>query len=84
MITDWDDAYDNRGYIENADSYPARWAALAQAFRNETAIQGRCELNLAYGSGDRERLDLFHPLDAPRGLVVFAHGGYWKTFDKSY
>ncbi|MFW6024105.1 MAG: alpha/beta hydrolase [Dichotomicrobium sp.] len=84
MITDWDDAYDNRGYIENADSYPARWAALAQAFRDERAAQGRCELGLAYGSGDRERLDLFHPHDTPRGLVVFAHGGYWKAFDKSY
>lgn len=84
MITDWDDAYDNRGYIENADSYPAGWAALAQAFRDERAVRGRCELGLAYGSGDRERLDLFHPDDAPRGLVVFAHGGYWKAFDKSY
>lgn len=84
MITDWDDAYDNRGYIENAASYPARWAALAQAFRSNLAAQGRCGLDFAYGRGDREKLDLFYPEDAPRGLVVFAHGGYWKSFDKSY
>ncbi len=84
MITDWDDAYDNRGHIENAESYPARWASEAQAFRNGAVQSDRCVLDLAYGGGERERLDLFYPEGEPKGLVIFAHGGYWKAFDKSY
>jgi len=31
----------------------------------------------------RNRLDLFLPSAAPKGLVVFIHGGYWMESDKS-
>ena len=34
--------------------------------------------------GARERLDLFFPDSATKGLVVFVHGGYWMRFDKSF
>ena len=37
-----------------------------------------------YGHGTREVLDLFMPEGAPKGLVVFVHGGYWMKFDRSY
>ena len=36
------------------------------------------------GTAPRNRFDLFLPEDAPKGLVVFVHGGYWVRFDKSY
>ena len=32
----------------------------------------------------RNRLDLFLPEAAPKGLVVFIHGGYWLESDKSF
>jgi len=83
MITDWDDAYDNRGHIAGAEDFPARWAAAAEAFRQACQQDGRAECDLSYGHGDREKLDLFHPIGPPNGLVIFAHGGYWKAFDKS-
>jgi len=40
------------------------------------------DLNIAYGGGERQALDLFYPASKPRGLVVFIHGGYWIRFDR--
>lgn len=81
-IVDWDDAYSNSAYIPGGDTYPARWAERAAAFRVEIAGAGRAELDLPYGDGERERYDLFRPEGAPKGTVVFVHGGYWMAFDK--
>lgn len=77
-----DDAYANSAYIDGADAYPPRWAAKAAQFRD--ALGARAELGLRYGVGEREVFDLFHPLGAARGTVVFVHGGYWKAFDRTY
>jgi acetyl esterase/lipase len=41
------------------------------------------ELDIAYGDSERQKLDLFRPDNAPDGLLVFVHGGYWRVFDKS-
>lgn len=79
-MIDWDDAFQNAAYIAQAETYPARWAEQAAAFRQRA--QGR--LDLAYGPSPRARLDLFEPSAPARGLVVFIHGGYWLKFDKSY
>jgi arylformamidase len=84
MIADWDDAYANAAYIEGGEDYPERWAGAAASFRRGLATQGPAELDLAYGESARERLDLFRPPGAQRGVAIFAHGGYWLDFDKSY
>jgi len=78
-MRDWDDAYANGAHIPGAEGFVPRWQAEAAAFR--AAAGGR--LDIAYGTGARERLDLFVPEGTPRGLCVFVHGGYWKAFDKS-
>jgi arylformamidase len=80
---DWDDAYNNRGHIEGAESYPPRWAAEAKAFRKRMAAAGRAQLDIPYGTTARERLDLFLPEGTALGLIVFVHGGYWRAFGKS-
>ena len=61
-------------------SYPPIWAARAAAFRAEA---DRAKTNIVYGDHPREKLDLFFPSNAPSGLVVIVHGGYWLKFDKS-
>jgi len=81
---DWDDAFDNGGYIAGAADYPDRWATEAATFRDQMEADGRLRADLPYGEGPRERLDLFAPEGASAGLVVFVHGGYWLRFDKSY
>ena len=91
IFTDWNDAYDNAGHIDGAREYPPRWNALARSFREEMSAAGRAELDLVYGTGPRNKLDLFLPAAQstaqphvpPKGLAVFVHGGFWKAFDKS-
>jgi hypothetical protein len=78
---DWNDAYENGAYIENAQSYPERWADEALDFRSGWIKK---DIDIIYGDTDRQRLDLFHSEDKSKGLVVFVHGGYWRRFDKSY
>lgn len=80
---DWNDAYTNGAHIAGGDSYPARWSEIAASFRGRVDETGSAKLDLAYGSGPRNRLDLFLPRDKPWGLFVFVHGGYWMRFDKS-
>lgn len=84
MITDWTDAYTNGAYIPGADAFPSAWAEAARLFREKLEAEGRAKLDIAYGEGRRNRLDLFLPAGTPKGLVVFIHGGYWLNFDKSY
>ncbi|MFN3294053.1 MAG: alpha/beta hydrolase [Gemmobacter sp.] len=77
---DWDRAYANGDFIEGAADYPPKWAAAAATFRD--ALGDRARLDLPYGPGARNRLDLFLPDGAPRGLLVFIHGGYWLGFGR--
>ena len=70
-----DDDYANGAYIKGGDAYLARWQRQAEAFRQ--VMGPRARLGLAYGTGDRQATDLFLPDTAPKGLMVFVHGGYW-------
>ncbi|MBA3910109.1 MAG: alpha/beta hydrolase [Rhodobacter sp.] len=79
---DPDRDYANGDFIPGGADFPDRWAAKAAAFR---AGQGpRLQQGVAYGPGDRQRLDLFLPESDPCGTVIFIHGGYWKAFDRSF
>jgi acetyl esterase/lipase len=79
-MTDWDDAFDNVGYIPNALSYFDMWQARATAFRRDA----QAELAIPYGPGDRQILDIFWPETDARGLVIFIHGGYWTKLDRTF
>lgn len=79
-LIDWNEAFDNSGHVPGSQDLGPRWAGLAARFRETT----RCELDLAYGAGARQKLDLFLPEGAPKGCVVFVHGGYWHLFDKAF
>ena len=83
-VTDWDKAYANGINIPGGDSYPAQWTDAAAAFRERWSAEGKARLDIAYGAGSRNRLDLFLPAGTPRGLVVIIHGGWWLAFDKSF
>lgn len=83
-IADWDNAYTNGANIAGGDRWPAAWVEPAQAFRDALSAAGRAKLDIAYGDNARNRLDLFLPEGAPKGLVVFVHGGYWMVLDKSF
>jgi len=74
-----DAQYNLREAVPSHPAYFARWAADSKAVRDR--IGGR--LDIAYGGGARETLDLFAVDRAPAPLLVFLHGGYWQAMDKS-
>ncbi|TLP56546.1 alpha/beta hydrolase [Parasedimentitalea maritima] len=80
-MQDWDDAFANMAHVEGSDALPGIWAARAASYRENTP---NIDLDIAYGSSERERFDLVHPEAEAQGLVVFVHGGFWMRLDKSY
>ena len=78
---DWEDAFINASYIEGGESYPQLWLDRAADFRAQ--IEDRLS-EIAYGSGAREKMDVFRPEGDSKGLLVFIHGGYWRAFSKDH
>jgi arylformamidase len=71
--------YNNRAAVPDHPRFMARYVELSHA-----AVQTfRPQLDLRYGPGPKETLDLFLPPAKPRGTFVFFHGGYWRAFDKA-
>ncbi|MCK3777123.1 alpha/beta hydrolase [Ensifer sesbaniae] len=83
-VSDWNDAYANGVNIARGDRWPEAWAGPAEAFRNALSASGLAKLDVAYGKRSRNRMDLFFPDGAAKGLVVFVHGGFWLQLDKSF
>lgn len=85
VIQDWDSAYSNRKAVPDHEALFAEWAQDAAAFRS--LVGERAKLDVPYGSGPRHSFDLFLPetpdTAPPKGLIVYIHGGYWVSFDKS-
>lgn len=70
--------YNNRALVPDHPAVMARWRETAEAARAATP-----PLEIAYGPGPREVMDLFEATpDAP--IAVFLHGGYWQALDKSW
>ncbi len=72
--------YNNRMRVPDHGDYFARWAEQSALVRQTM----RCELDVPYGSGPRETLDVFHAEGERAPVVIFIHGGYWKALDKSH
>lgn len=71
--------YDNRARVPEAAAILARWAEASALARTQLPA----ELDVPYGDGPGETLDVF-PAAAPDApVLVFFHGGYWRTLDKS-
>jgi arylformamidase len=69
--------YNNRALVPEHPQYFSRWERDSE-FVRET-LPGR--LDLAYGRDPRHRIDLFPAAGSDR-LLVFYHGGYWRSLDK--
>ncbi|MEP7274830.1 MAG: alpha/beta hydrolase [Betaproteobacteria bacterium] len=71
--------YNNRAAVPEHPQFLAEYAERSRAARASLAPV----LDLRYGPGAKETLDLFLPDGAPRGTLAFVHGGYWRALDKS-
>lgn len=83
-VSDWNDAYSNGPNIANGSAWPQAWVEPARNYRDKQLSLGRAEIDIVYGSMPRHLFDLFLPEGTPQGLVVYVHGGFWHSLDKSY
>lgn len=74
-----DRMYNNRALVPDHAVHFARWAEWSRKARASLP----CELDLAYGDGPNETLDVFPAAQPNSPVVVFLHGGYWRSLDKA-
>ena len=77
-----DSMYNNRALVPGHAAYFSRWAQASMQARQVLP----CRLDEAYGPSAGEKLDIFPatPADKPAApVLVFIHGGYWRSLDKA-
>ena len=83
MKKTWDPAwldsmYNNRERVSDSADYRQRWGTdSADATRTQM-----CELDIRYGGGPAEHLDVFATDRPDAPVLFFIHGGYWRAMDK--
>ena len=70
--------YNNRALVPEHADFFARWERDSDFVRSTLP----CTLDVPYGPDARHRVDFF-PAAKAIGTLVFIHGGYWRTLDKS-
>lgn len=71
--------YNNRARVPDHAAHFKGWAE-ASALTRQSAP---CVLDIAYGDGPGETLDVFPTPAANAPVLVFIHGGYWRSLDKA-
>lgn len=75
---EFDRMYNNRALVPDFADHLSRWkAASTQAF-----VDLDCSRNIRYGDGVLETLDVFPAKQKNAPVLVFIHGGYWRSLDK--
>lgn len=76
----WHDRmYNNRALVPDFADHFAHWKnASVQARQTLKPL-----LDVPYGHGPSETLDIFPAAQAHAPVVIFIHGGYWRSLDKS-
>jgi arylformamidase len=74
-----DRMYNNRALVPEHARHFARWADASAKARDAF----ECVLDLPYGDTPGQTLDVFPAPHARSPVMVFIHGGYWRSLDKS-
>ena len=74
-----DKQYNNRARIPEHPEIFERWAKASALSRDGLSRR----LDVPYGGGPNETLDIFPSPRAGAPVLVFIHGGWWRTLDKS-
>jgi arylformamidase len=76
----WLDAqYNNRARIPEHERIFEQWTKASALARDGLSRR----LDVAYGLRTKERLDIFPSSQQNAPVLVFIHGGYWRSLDKS-
>jgi len=75
--------YNNRTRVPDHALHFSRWAEASRLVRGKSAAH----IDLAYGDGAGEKLDIFLAANTSNAsgapVIVFIHGGYWRSLDKA-
>lgn len=74
-----DRMYNNRALVPDHARHFERWAKASAHVR----ANAECVLDVPYGDTPGQTLDVFPAHRALSPVVVFLHGGYWRSLDKS-
>jgi len=74
-----DDQYNARAAVPDCEKIFETWRARSADYRQRSF----CQLDVSYGFSENETLDLFMPGRTNAPVMVFIHGGYWRSMDKS-
>ena len=78
--TAWYEAqYNNRARVPEHEAIFERWRAASALARAELSPK----VDLRYGPGPGETLDVFPSGRPGSPVLVFIHGGYWRSLDKA-
>ena len=79
-MADGVDQFRTRDHVADFESYLAEYTSRSERSR----ARHNTQLNLRYGEGPGEILDLFFPAEmaSPCPIHLFIHGGYWRMFSK--
>ena len=76
----WHDRmYNNRALVPDFADHFAHWKNASEQARQTLPVQ----LDVRYGDGPNETLDIFPAAHADAPVVIFIHGGYWRSLDKA-
>jgi len=75
----YEQQYNARAMIPDHARIFERWKLRSQ----EARAQLSCRLDIPYGASAAEKLDIFPARGKSEALLVFIHGGYWRSLDKS-
>jgi arylformamidase len=74
-----DRQYNARASVPEHPAFFVRWRADSVCARTTLTA----DLDVAYGKSGDEKLDFFHAEKRGKPLLVFLHGGYWRSLDKA-
>lgn len=74
-----DRLYNNRALVPEYEAHFSQWRHKSDAARKSQV----CKLDVSYGSGPSETLDIFPAKAAKAPVLLFIHGGYWRSLDKA-
>jgi arylformamidase len=71
--------YNNRALVPDHAQYFTRWAEQSARARSTMT----CYLDREYGPAPGEKLDIFPARKGDGSVLMFIHGGYWRSLDKA-
>jgi arylformamidase len=80
-----DKLYNNRLLVPECMDMLQQWTQDSVTVRQSVD----CKLDVAYGLGDKEKLDIFPRTSSKKTdtkaapVLIFIHGGYWRSLDKA-